>query len=412
MRRDFLSRWIVWCAALAAMLPLGACGGLPRKAVPVELVEHAVVDGMPDVRWWGDAMTAEIEEAARVGMQREVELLASQGVTQLPDAHYLALSGGGENGAFGAGLLCGWTEAGTRPAFKYVTGISTGALIAPFAFLGPDYDYVLRDVYTQVSSRDIFRLRGFIDGLFDDSLADTTPLRELLEKHVDERVLRRVAEEHLKGRNLLIGTTNLDAQRPVLWNMGRIATSGHPDSLELFRRVLLASASIPGFFPPVMIEVEAGGETYDEMHVDGGTAAQVFLYPAALSIKALGERFGVQRKRHVYIVRNSKLSAEWEPIRRRSLNIAARAVSTLIKTQGVGDLYRIYLGAERDELDYNLASIPDDFSEKPDGAFDPVYMTALFNRGFEMARAGYPWAKAPPGFEPPQVVETKAASAR
>jgi len=154
-----------------------------------------------------------------------------------------------------------------------------------------------------------------------------------------------------------------------------------------------------------MIEVEAGGERFDEMHVDGGTAAQVFLYPAALSIKALAHDFGVDRSRHVYIIRNSKLSAEWQPVRRRSLNIAARAVATLIKTQGVGDLYRIYLGAQRDDLDYNLASIPDDFNHESDGAFDPVYMAALFQRGYEMAKAGYPWAKAPPGFEPPVVAQ-------
>ena len=195
---------------------------------------------------------------------------------------FLALSGGGDEGAFGAGVLCGWTAHGDRPQFKLVTGISTGALIAPFAFLGSSYDDTLRYLYTGITSKDIFRMKSLLTVLWRDAIADTKPLAKKLDQYVDEAMLAAVAAEHKKGRRLIIGTTQLDAQRLVLWNMGAIASSGDPEAIKLFRKILLTSASIPGAFPPQYIRVEAGGKRYEEMHVDGGTTAEVVLYEAAL----------------------------------------------------------------------------------------------------------------------------------
>ena len=174
--------------------------------------------------------------------------------------NYLAVSGGGDNGAFGAGLMNGWTETGTRPEFKMVTGVSTGALIAPFAFLGPDYDAALREVYTTMTPEKVYRARGLSAALFDDAMADTTPLAEMIAKYADQKMFDAIAREYQKGRLLLIGTTDLDAQRPVIWNIGAIAASGHPEALELFRKILRASAAIPGAFQPVLIDVEIDGQ--------------------------------------------------------------------------------------------------------------------------------------------------------
>ena len=190
--------------------------------------------------------------------------------------------GGGANGAFGAGLLKGWTESGTRPAFKLVTGISTGALIAPFAFLGSGYDATLEDFYTTITTKDIYRERSYFAILFDpSSMTDTTPLQKIVAKQVDENVLAAVAQAHRQGRRLFIGTTNMEAGKLVIWDMGAIAASGKPGALELFRKVMLASAAIPVAFPPVFIPVKAAGKEYEEMHVDGGTAAQVFFLRAS-----------------------------------------------------------------------------------------------------------------------------------
>ena len=174
----------------------------------------------------------------------------------------------------------------------------------------------------------------------------------------------------------------------MIWNVGAIAASGHPRALELVRDIMIASAAIPAAFPPVMIDVEVDGQHYQEMHVDGGTATQVFLYPPSLKVKEVAEAAGVQRDRRVYIIRNARLEPEWAETQRRTLSIAGRAVSSLIATQGVGDLYRTYLNAQRDGIDYNLVSIPADFRLQPREAFDREYMQKLFDVGFEMGKEG------------------------
>lgn len=392
---------------LLVLLPtaalLGACDALPRHAIPQEKLDQAQIAGMPQVRFWGDTDDPAIEQAFIKSLEAERQALGVDSLQDLPDSHFLALSGGGSNGAFGAGLLCGWTKHGDRPTFKVVTGISTGALIAPFAFLGPEFDDEMRIVYTTVNTRDIATRRSLLDGLLSDAMADNTPLRRLVEKHVTQEVMEKVAEESRRGRILIIATTHMDAQRPMIWSMGRIARSGHPRALELFQDVLVASAAIPGAFPPVMIEVEADGEKYDEMHSDGGVCSQVFLYPASFSFERLDEQTGMHRQRHVYVIRNAQLAASYQAVPRRTLPITARAVDTLIKTQGIGDLYRIYLGCKRDGLDYRLAYIPPDFSAVSNEAFDPEYMSKLFEVGEQLGSAGYDWKSAPPGFTPPSV---------
>ena len=205
----------------------------------------------------------------------------------LPRVDFLALSGGSDDGAFGAGLLIGWTAAGTRPEFKLVTGVSTGALIAPFAFLGPSRDAQLREVYTAIGPKDVFSRRDLASLPWDDALSDTRPLYKLISRYADEGMMADIAREYRRGRLLLIGTTNLDVMRPVIWNIGAIAASGKPGALELIRHILLASASVPALFPPVLIEVEQGGPRFQEMHVDGGAVAQLFLYPPAWPAAAI-----------------------------------------------------------------------------------------------------------------------------
>jgi hypothetical protein len=278
-----------------------------------------------------------------------------------------------------------------------VTGISTGALLAPFAFVGPEYDQTLKTIYTNIGPKDIFKKRFLLDALFDDALMDSTPLWNLVEKYVNEELLERVAEEYDKGASLFVATTDLDARLPVIWNMGEIAASSDPKSLELFRKILLASASIPGVFPPVMIDVEVNGTPYQEMHVDGGAAAQVFLFPSALGSTIRDKGLWVETERTAYIIRNSRLDPHWASIDRRTLSIFGRALSSLIQSQGVGDLYQIYLNAKQNEMDFNLAFIGEDFNVKSREDFDTEYMRALFDYAYQLARGGFPWQKRPPG---------------
>jgi predicted acylesterase/phospholipase RssA len=396
---------------LAAMIMLAqGCASLRHQPpLPAALENEVRVPGFPEeIRAWGDEPSKSLTQSAMESIQEE-RAAYGNGILDKPVA-MLALSGGGDNGAYGAGVLCGWTEHGDRPRFKLVTGISTGALMAPFAFLGPEYDANLK-IYTMVTQAEIFRRKSLLTALWRESLADTRPLADLIARYVDEPVLQAVAREHKKGRRLFIGTTQFDAQRLVIWNMGAIAASGNPHALKLFRKILLASASIPGFFPPQYFKVEAGGRTYEEMHVDGGTMAQVILYEAALkpfaemanpmNIKLAG------RPRVLYIIRNSRTKPTWDKIRPRLAPIASRAIDTLIKVQGVGDLYRLKAFAGRDNMDFNLAAIPRDFPPAPADMFNQAYMNRLFELGFETARQGYPWQKYPPLYEQEPIFRTQ-----
>jgi predicted acylesterase/phospholipase RssA len=372
---------------------------LPRKAVPQDAVNSAVIPGLPCVRVWGDGEALGVAAWMRQKIEREWAYRGLTAGAALPDIAMLALSGGGQNGAFGAGVLCGWSTHGDRPDFNIVTGVSAGALIAPFAFVGSDFDFVLREVFTTAKTADIAQERGIVGGLLGESLYDSRPLRTLLSTYIDADFLARVAQEHAKGRELLIGTTNLDTGRPVIWSMGTIAASGRDADRGLFIDVLVASAAIPGVFPPVMIGVEHDGIRFDEMHVDGGTTTQVFLYPPTFDLHAFVRDLRVARNRTVYVIRNAGLDTAYAPVRRRTLPIAQRAVSSLIESQGIGDLYRIYLESKRDGVAFRLATIPEGADQETPEMFEPAYMKSLFDRGHDLAARGYPWAEAPPGFE-------------
>lgn len=237
---------------LPCVLAIASCSSPQRlPAVPDELADRAAVLDNPALRTWDDTLNAAfLDEIFRVGRVEFTELAAAGRADSIPPAHFLAISGGGAEGAYGAGILCGWTATGTRPEFKVVTGISTGALTAPFAFLGSGYDDKLRKVYTSVTTAEIARKRGILAAIYDDALMDTVPLRKLLASLVDEQMMRDIAAEYAKGRILMVATTNLDANRGVIWNIGAIAQTGKPEALELIHDILIASAAIPAAFPP------------------------------------------------------------------------------------------------------------------------------------------------------------------
>jgi len=384
----------------AVFLCVAGCS-LQRNPVPIAQMPNAKLVDIKMVRTWGGQFSPLFQKdlVESIRQEREGDFpLKPDGSTSYTA---LALSGGGANGAFGAGFLCGWTQAGTRPKFKLVTGISTGALIAPSAFLGSEYDEELKKVYTTITTKNIFNVRSITSLLWAESFAETGPLEKLIERHVDQAVLDAIAAEHAHGRRLYIGTTNLDAQRFVVWNMGAIANSGHPDALKLFRKVMLASASIPGAFPPVYFDVEAADKRYDEMHVDGGTTTGVFFHGFTLDLAAARkEAFGDKVPKPggaIYIIRNGKIAPGPEQIRRHFAKIIKRALETFTRSQGWGDLYRVYIVTQRDQVDFNYVGIPDDYVSVGKEPFDPKEMNRLFDLGFEMAKDGYKWHKVPPG---------------
>lgn len=391
-------------ATLAMVLALAACAPQPvHKAVPEAKLSQAVVQGFPkEIRFWADEAPVFFERVVRDRVEayraRNATFYAQHG--HYPPMHYLAISGGAYDGAFGAGLLSGWTENGNRPEFALVTGVSAGALIAPFAYLGPKYDPQLRELFTRTRSDNIFitdvwlALTGVVNGT---ALTDTKPLAQKIEQAITPALLLEIAEQYKQGRLLLMATTNMEAQRGVIWDIGRIAASGHPGALKLVHQIMLASTSVPGLFPPVIIDVEAGGQHYNEIHVDGGTTSQVFAYPMRLSRSTVEDIRQGGLERHLYIVRNGKISPEYMAMQPGVLSLARRSVETLIKYQGLGDLYRLYVSTKRDGLNYHMVGIPDTFKAESKELFDPNYMSELFIVGHDIGHESEGWMDAPPG---------------
>lgn len=309
-----------------------------------------------------------------------------------PELDVLVLSGGGADGAFGAGVLVGWSETGDRPRFDVVTGVSTGALMATLVFLGPEYDATLKDVYTTVSSGDIYKKKG-IQGVFSDSLLDYTPLKDKIEDIITDDLLDRVAEEHRAGRRLYIATTNLDSGEIVVWDMGHIASSGHPERVKIYQQVLLASAAVPGLFKPVYIRPSESSKAR-QMHVDGGVKAPVLLRSFMLKQPAA--------RRKVYVIVNSqmKLQNADKAVEPEVLDISRKSIEELLRGLLQRTVYQTYVTARQSQATFNLISIPDHAPAAKDGlTFEPDVMKRQFQLGREFGRAGAGWMSEPPRLE-------------
>jgi hypothetical protein len=337
----------------------------------------AAIPDMPDARFWADSV-ADFTAA-----------LPSQ------PGPWLVLSSGGADGAFGAGLLNGLSESGHRPDYTVVTGVSTGALMAPFAFAGPRYDDALRAAYTKITAADVFEV-----GSTGESFVDSWPLKDLIAKQITPALLADVAAAHRAGRRLFVVTTDLDAERSVVWNMGAIAAhaadkNGGDAALNLFRNVLLASSAIPGGFPPVLIDVEANGKQFQEMHVDGGVGGQFFVAPPAVMAATSDYRLPATA---LYVVINTGLQPDFQIVTRSTPSILTGTVGTAVKVDTRLMIDRAYLAAKRSGVDFNIASIPADFSAPSRGPFDPDYMSALFQLGETLGKSATPFANEPPAY--------------
>jgi len=388
-------------ALIGLAASLSGCGSLTRNAVPPALTATATIPDMPEVRAWAGRPNAAMERDFERSFEQESPVDFPRGADGIVRYPHLAISGGGANGAFGAGFLNGWSATGTRSEFKIVTGVSTGALMAPFAFLGSSYDDALREFYTTTTTRDIFRLGSILGALLSgESLADTGPLAALIARHVDEPFLRKIASAHAQGRRLYIATADLDSQQFVVWNMGLIAGSNRPKSLELFRKVMLASASIPIAFPPVFFEVEAGGRRYDEMHVDGAVAATVFLHGGVFRPSLIRERAGRGAGREdIFVIHNGQLREPPSPTPRTLRGIAIRVIEASGRAGLVGDLIRIYAFAEREQASFHWVTIAESVELAGPETFDPVKMAELFEVGRKAALTGPVWSTKPPGLQ-------------
>ncbi|MEL6739023.1 MAG: patatin-like phospholipase family protein [Planctomycetota bacterium] len=319
----------------------------------------------------------------------------------------LVLSGGGSHGAFGAGVLYGWSEQGTRPAFDVVTGVSTGALMATYAFLGRAYDPELERFYTKVTTDQIYVPRTPLLRFFGSSLHSTRPLEGLLARTIDEPILEEVADAYRSGRGLFVASTNLDTGELTIWDLGKIASSDRPaaDRLQAYRSALLASASIPVFFPPVYVEVEGdSGGTFWQMHVDGAAKAPLFFRNFMSALNAAAEASGVMgglEQSRMWVVVNGAISREPArvPVEPSLLAIASSSVGVLFDEQQSGHIYRLYRRAADVGYDFNIAFVPPTYNLFDAKVFEPDQMRDLFERGRRSAIMGTVWRNEPPGLE-------------
>jgi len=318
-----------------------------------------------------------------------------------PKRAVLCLSGGGSYGAYSAGVLCGWTQCGGRPQFDVVTGISTGALIAPFAFLGSRYDPLMKEFYTTLSRKDVLRAKP-IRGLFSEAFADNTPLANQIDKVLTEEVIREIAVEHSRGRRLYVGTTEIESRRFVVWDIGAIACRGRPCDRETIKRILLGSSAIPGVFPPAEIEIEADGQIFVEKHSDGGVSQGLFFappfVPPGLAETSDGRSlYGSD----VYVIVAGKLYSDPKVIKPRALAIAGSNVETVLYAQTRGDLFRLWTYSTVRGMNFHMTAIPTEFTIPGSAVdFEPKAMTALFDEGVRGVCCGKAWRSTPPGTEP------------
>jgi len=343
----------------------------PRVPYTAAEAVRAVIPGMPDARFWGDS---------------EIDFKAA-----LPSAPgpWLILTSGGADGAFGAGLLNGLTAGGKRPDYAVVTGVSTGALMAPFAFAGQHYDEALRKCYTEVTAADVFEA-GTSTG---ESFVNSWPLREFIDKQITPELITDIAAAHRSGRRLFVVTSDLDSERSVVWNMGAIAAHGGEHAAKLFRSVLLASASIPGGFPPVLIDVEADGKRFQEMHVDGGLGGQFFVAPPSLMASTSDYRLPATQ---LYIIVNTGLQRDFKVVDRFAPTILTQSISMAVPVDTSLMIDRAFVVAKRSSVEFNVATIPASFNAPSKGPFDPNYMKALFQVGFDQGNGSTAFAATPP----------------
>ncbi|WP_339032635.1 patatin-like phospholipase family protein [Bradyrhizobium symbiodeficiens] len=364
---------------LTCSLVLGACTSLPRTPYTAAEASTSRVLDIDGLRRYADDPVTKFSFEKNTGTATR---------------SYLALSGGGADGAYGVGVLNGWTAARTRPAFSLVSGVSTGGLIAPFAYLGSQYDDTLKEVYTSGIAESLLNDPSIMRVLFGSGLFGNTRLRELVARYVGPEVMAQVARENAKGRKLLVVTTDLDTQRTAIWDMGKIAAVGTPEALKLFRDVMAASASIPLVFPPIMIDAEGEGRKFQEMHVDGGVTAPVLTLPEALLFQ--GSRLPGSAKMDIYILVNKKIERNFELVSNGTIDVASRSLSAITQSQTRSIIFSTYDFAKRNRLGFHLSYIAREYPAPPSEGFDTGYMRALYQYGYDKAAAGQAWSSTVP----------------
>ncbi len=340
-----------------------------------------------------------VEEPLRIWASEAPDFLYSADDQTTPitvsgdQLNILALSGGGANGAFGAGILIGLEESGQLKDYSIVTGISAGALMAPFVFIGGDAFSKMKEVMLNINDKSVLGKKNFLNTVFKDAFTDGEHLYQFIAEAFPEPMIEQIATQHRSGKRLFIGTTHFDSGELVIWNVGAIANSDMPNKSELIYKVLAASASIPGVFPPQFINVEHEGVIFEELHVDGGLATQVFFNPSNFDYQQISDSLGLETSPQLDIIRNGSLKAPYHSLRDKGLDLVAKSVSSLTLAQTRGDLYRMKYICEINNIDMQFTYMEQDFSyaKRTKDMFDEHYLLTIYKYGYHKATRGKPW---------------------
>jgi hypothetical protein len=337
--------------------------------------------------------TERVRQTVQRATAREPDFVPEPLDPPTPPKSVLVLSGGGMFGAYATGFLAGWAQTGTRPQFDVVTGVSTGSLIATVAFLGPEYDDAAREFYTSIRASDIYKRRAWIFIPGAGSVTSSEPLEKLIASIVDERFLAHIAAGHRAGRRLYVGTTNLETRKLVVWDMGAIAERGGAGCVEQFRKILLASCSVPGMMPPVALTANRNGKSHRELHTDGGATAQLFLPPGTLTTKPDGSPSGTD----IHIIVAGKLFADPAPVRPRILPVLGASAASILYSHCRAEIATIFAQSRLTGGNFWLTALPDSDNGQPLGLnFDPKEMARLYEVGYCHGIGGPAWITAPP----------------
>jgi hypothetical protein len=347
----------------------------------------------------------------------EPDLLAT--LPRDPDGAYvypvLSLSGGGSYVAFAAGLLTGWSEYGDRPQFRVVTAMSGGALVAPWAFLGSDYDRLLEEMFTTIETENVYRTGplGFLGALFGAGAFDFAPGRSLIERYVTPDVVDAIAAEHRRGRRLYLATANMDDNVTTLWDIGEIAAGDRPDRVDHIRRIIAASVAVPGLFPPIYFDVEIDGQRYGQMHMDAQidfVLLRDFMMAADATAAERQGLDGLPRAR-IYAIMSTKPTPHYDvPPQAWGPELGRRALERIGRYASYGALDRLYLFALAHDAELRVAHLPVEYDPgMPNFAFERAGLTRLYRYGFEQARRGYAWSDAPPELPPEERIRRRRA---
>ncbi|WP_406610389.1 patatin-like phospholipase family protein [Agarivorans sp. JK6] len=380
-----------FCLALLLFMAVGCSSPERNAAQESELMYPLATAGL---RYWDGESTEITEHNIEQEYQSILDSRArNNGVGS--DIYHLALSGGGVNGAFSAGVLNAWTANGDRPEFDLVTGVSTGAIVSVFAYLGSDYDSTLKNYYTETPMSSLFQVKSIWSLLRGEAVLDTAGFEDQVRSYIDADIVKQLAEQRAKGRLLVIGTTNLDNEKMSLWDVGKIAQVGSDEAITLIQNIIIASSSVPGAFPAKSIVIDDGQQRFEELHVDGGVSRQVFLVPQWAYYNLPFER----NPQHVFVIRNGLLKPHYQVTNNNLTDIGLRSISTIIRNQGIGDVEHIYHFAQHNQMSFRLAYIDNDFSKISDEAFTKEYMTSLYQYGYQKTRADSLWENVPPSLQ-------------